>query len=111
MEPKARELRELVEELKSKFLRAESELKNYENSCFHKSESVYDPIYTPAYIIPGDPPGTMGVDWRGPLDVPATTTDRWKRTCEKCGLVEYTTDTQEKIERIPKWENKKWKQQ
>ena len=37
-----------------------------QNSCNHDWSPVKsDPIIREAYDIPGDPPGTMGVDWRG----------------------------------------------
>ena len=47
----------------------------------------------------------MGVDWRGPMDVPAETIDRWRRECGECGLVQYTQQVKEEreVRRKPKW--------
>jgi hypothetical protein len=53
----------------------------------------YEPIEHKAYRIPGDPPGTMGVDWRGPMDVPASTEKQWSRTCQRCDEKETTKRT------------------
>ena len=80
-------------------------LKSYESLCKHKFQEVYDPICHDAYTIPGDPPGTMGVDWRGPCYVPAETIPRWKRTCERCGLIQYTQGFEEEksLRRKPRW--------
>lgn len=65
-----------------------------ERSCGHVWEQIkYDPINYPAHTSPGDPPGTMGVDWRGPTFIPASTTKQWSRTCQKCGKVETTQRT------------------
>jgi len=102
MEDKAKQLRGLVKKLNGEYNQARKELENYEKSCPHKyGETIYDPIYTKAFTIPGDPPGTMGVDWQGPVYVPAKTEPRWKRICEKCGLEQITTQTKDKIEKIP----------
>jgi hypothetical protein len=103
MEFEAKNKRNLVGKLKDELTKAEKDLKNYVTKCNHNFETKYDPVYTPAYTIPGDTPGTMGVDWRGPVYVPAKTQERWKRECEKCGLVEYTTKTEDIIKKIPKW--------
>lgn len=45
----------------------------------------------------------MGVDWRGPCYVPRSEEPRWKRQCLECGVVEYTEDVKEKIEKLPAW--------
>jgi hypothetical protein len=55
------------------------------------------------YTIPGDAPGTMGVDWRGPTHVPPTTIDRWERTCEICGKTEQTDRTETRETKVPKF--------
>ena len=109
MEEKARQLREIVERINEevekaneKFDRAKQELREYEKSCQHQyGKTIYDPIRTEAYTIPGDKPGTMGVDWRGPIDVPAHTEHRWRRTCNKCGLEQITNKTQDQINKVP----------
>lgn len=68
-----------------------SSLESQQNNCRHQwGETVADHIYEKAYTIPGDVPGTMGIDWRGPVWVPAKTIERWKRVCKLCGKIEYT---------------------
>ncbi|OGJ17882.1 hypothetical protein A3K73_08060 [Candidatus Pacearchaeota archaeon RBG_13_36_9] len=102
MEDKARQLRESVKRLQKEYNQAIKELANYEKSCRHEyEETIYDPIYTPAHTIPGDPPGTMGVDWQGPVFVSAKTEPRWKRICKKCGLEQITTRSKDEIKKIP----------
>lgn len=87
-------------ERKLKSLQAQLEARR--RDCRHTWGSViYDPIVKEAYTIPGDPPGTMGVDWRGPCHVPREEKPRWRRECSTCGDVEYTFDTKEKVEKIP----------
>ena len=95
----AKNLRDLVERTRLEFESAKRRLESYELNCKHDfGEPVYEPIYHKAYTVPGDAPGTMGVDWRGPCHVPASTDDRWKRECKECGLVEYTRQViEEKI--------------
>jgi len=41
----------------------------------------------------------MGVDWRGPMEVPSSTTKQWSITCSKCGKVELTTNTKQEFRR------------
>lgn len=103
MEQKARELRALTERLAEQTRSANYELESFERSCQHQwGKAVYDPIYRKSYIIPADRPGTMGVD-RIPYDtfVPAKTTDRWRRECERCGKQEYTGNVQIQETKIP----------
>jgi hypothetical protein len=72
--------------------------------CPHKwTTPIADHIYHKGYTIPGDPPGTMGVDWRGPVDVPSKTEKRWKRTCTVCGHVEFTSKVEQRIEEFPRF--------
>ncbi len=74
---------------------AKDSLTMAENQCSHDwSKPIYDPIYHPGYTTPGDPEGTMGVDWRGPCHVPSETIKRWRRTCKKCGKTEETKNIQ-----------------
>lgn len=92
MKQNAQNLRERVTKLKGELTEAERELTDMVRNCQHQyGPAVYDPVYTPAYTIPGDPPGTMGVDRQLPCHVPAKTEKKWKRECELCGEVEYTT--------------------
>lgn len=103
MKPEAAQLRSQVRELETNLSAAQKKLNDYVAACPHKFAETYDPIRTPRYIIPGDPPGTMGVDWRGPVPVPAEKRDRWKRECLECGLVEYTELVEEKVNKKPLW--------
>lgn len=94
MNSKFAELRSKVAETKRIAENAELNLELAERSCQHKwGDPERADIYEAGYEIPGDPPGTMGVDWRGPTYVPTKTTKRWKRTCTTCGKVEFTTNT------------------
>ncbi len=66
-----------------------------ENQCPHRfGETTADNIYHKAYTIPGDKPGTMGVDFRGSTHVPSTIDKRWKRVCALCDKVEHTSETE-----------------
>ena len=77
--------------------KAKAALRRFDEECGHEwSDPVRDDIYRAAYTTPGDPPGTMGIDWQGPVHVPAETTKRWKRTCLRCGKVEHTTNFKKK---------------
>jgi hypothetical protein len=79
-------------ERKAKALR--EQLVAARDACRHIWGGVkYKPERREGYTIPGDPPGTMGVDWRGAVHVPATTTRRWERTCTACGLAQRTERT------------------
>src|SRR5208282_283628 len=53
----------------------------------------YTPIEHKGYQTQGDPPGTMGVDWQGPMWVDASTTKQWTRVCARCGKTETTRST------------------
>lgn len=71
--------------------RMKAELAAIHRGCRHQWGDIgYCPIRTEAYTSPGDEPGTMGVDFRGPCHFPATTTKQWERTCAKCGLNQKT---------------------
>jgi hypothetical protein len=100
-----------VNRIKREIEQREAELKILKNkvdeiyrNCYHRwGEPVYNPIYHEAYTIPGDPPGTCGVDWRGPTWVEAKTIPRWKRRCAICGKEEETTKTEEVKTYRPNW--------
>lgn len=78
---------ERIDDLKRQLQSAEAEQKN----CQHVwGETKYNPIYIPGYTDPGDPPGTMGIDWRGPFHYPSKTEKRWTRICKKCGYEAHT---------------------
>lgn len=70
---------------------AQAHLRRLQDQCHHDWTTKYDPIIHPAGSDPGDPPGTMGVDWRPPSSWPERQEPRWSRTCKKCRKVEYTT--------------------
>lgn len=82
--------RERVERLRSALEEAQSQLTSFEKQCVHNWTVLNKPIYDAGYTVPGDPPGTMGVDWCGPCYVEPKTTPRWIRTCNKCEKVEHT---------------------
>lgn len=104
MKPEAKQLRDKVAETQQKLSKLEKDLANLVSSCKHQfSATIYDPIITPAYHISGDPPGTMGVDWQGPMDVPEHVEKRWRITCEYCGETKYTTQIKQEIKEIPDW--------
>ncbi len=71
------------------------------NHTHEWSNPIADHIYEKAYTIPGDPPGTMGVDWRGPTYVEARTIKRWKRVCPVCGEMEYTSKVIQQVTEEP----------
>jgi hypothetical protein len=94
MKPEANQTRQEIDDLKSKLRSAEGKLSQIVGSCKHTfGEIKYTPIVTEGYTSPGDPPGTMGIDWRGPCYVPGTTTKEWTRVCTTCGKVEKTRST------------------
>ena len=105
MKTQAQTMRQETTRLENQLKQAQDQLKKYENTCQHQFTVNYDPIYQKAYTIPGDEPGTMGSDWRGPCFVPAETINRWKRECELCGLVQYTNQFEEEkqFKKHPKW--------
>jgi hypothetical protein len=85
---------------------AEQALRNADAACRHEFGTAENAdIYHPPYTIPGDTPGTMGVDYRGPCHVPSKTEKRWRRTCKKCGKVEFTTRiaSEVKVVQQPQW--------
>ena len=93
LHPKARreEIKKLQAELEAKVRELERIIKN----CKHVwSEPKYVPEHHEAYTIPGDPPGTMGSDWRGPCEVPARTIKKWVRRCSECGTEQVTEKTE-----------------
>jgi len=90
----AKELRSRIEQNETQLRYDRERLAALYRRCSHQwGDIIYDPIYHEAYTSPGDPPGTMGVDWRGPTHVPAQTIKRWRRVCKLCGKVEETQRT------------------
>lgn len=91
MNENADQLRESIrtQEIQSESLR--QELAWLERKCNHLWRTpIYTPIEIAEYTIPGDPVGTMGVDWRGPTHVPHSVKRRWTRICNSCGKKETT---------------------
>lgn len=75
------------------------------NSCKHEfGEAVNCSRYEPGYTCPGDEPGTMGVDFRGPIHVPGRMVPEWKRTCKKCGFTQHTKVTETTTVLKPKFD-------
>lgn len=111
MKQEAKTLRERVAQLLAEFEKAQKVLRDaehsvemMENRCRHDyTPPTYEPIHHEGYTFPGDPPGTMGVDWRGPVYVPSSTEKRWRRECKLCGKVEYTTRIKEEKTEVPDW--------
>ena len=69
-------------------------LREIENDCSHQwSDAERDDIIHPAGSHPGDPVGTMEVDWRGPTSWREERIPRWKRICIICGMKQYTTES------------------
>lgn len=96
--------RQDIERLTQQLHAKRAAVQEAESRCHHewgKTEAAH--IYHEGYTCPGDPPGTMGIDWRGPVEVPPRTEYRWKRVCKHCGKVEYTTQTNEMVVKTPKF--------
>lgn len=107
MTASAKKLREEVEIKRRELKSSEDNLRSLVNQCPHDwSEPIADHIRTPGYTVPGDPPGTMGIDWRGPTYVDSKTEYRWKRICNACGEVEYTSHTEDTVITTPKFYSK-----
>ena len=100
-----------VRELEDKIKKANKELEHcreevdfQQRNCHHEwGEAKYDLIIQEAYIAPGDPPGTMGVDWRGPRYVPRQETTKWTRQCRICLKTESTMQTDQHVTHTPKF--------
>lgn len=87
-------IRERVRDLSKELADEIDYLKKVCNACQHNWSVQYTPVVTPARTIPGDPPGTMGVDRQFPVFVPEKTDKVWTRTCTKCGCSQKTNRTQ-----------------
>lgn len=94
--------RKEIEELEYQLKTKRDALAHSERICHHRwSEPQADHIYRAGYTEPGDTPGTMGIDFRGPYYVPSQTTKRWKRTCEGCGKIEHTSRVSQTVTERP----------
>jgi len=98
--------RQEIRDLEEKLAEKRRALQTSEQNCPHEwSEPKYDPIIREAMTIPGDPPGTGGIDHRGPYHIPSSRVERWTRTCQRCGKVESTTTVDQRITKTPKFGN------
>ncbi|HWP61378.1 MAG TPA: hypothetical protein VN495_02145 [Candidatus Paceibacterota bacterium] len=99
---RVRRLRGEIADLERDLRIKKSALEHTQGNCNHRwGEVVYDPKVRAGYTSPGDPPGTMGIDWRGPTYVPREETPRWRRTCGSCDLTQYTENTTEHVTKNP----------
>jgi len=105
MNPRIPQLKKSITELEAELGRAKEELDRIQRTCDHDWDEQFTPKYESSYTIPGDPPGTMGVDWRGPVHVPAKTTPMWTRICRKCDKKETTTSITSEVKEVkhPRW--------
>lgn len=86
-----------LESLRSRLVRIRKE-------CQHQwGKVVYDPIISGGYMSPGDPPGTMGIDRRLSTWISRSEEKRWTRTCQCCGLVEHTQQTDKQVSETPRF--------
>lgn len=75
-----------------RLLKRIEQLKTQQSQCRHTwTCSVRADIYVEGFTDPGDRPGTMGIDFRGPCYIPPKHTKRWMRKCTTCGMSQYTT--------------------
>lgn len=102
--------RESVRILKEKLRVAQSDLECLIQQCAlngHKwGKVISDHIHEPSHVIRGDRPGDPGyggVDRQFDCYVDAKTTYRWKRVCNNCGEIQYTTNTEKQVTEIPKF--------
>lgn len=87
-------LEQQVAPLNVMIITIKSQIGHIQTRCQHRwGETKYTPEHTTAYTTPGDTPGTMGVDFRGPVQVPSRTTDLWTRVCEICGKTAVTNQS------------------
>jgi hypothetical protein len=104
MNDKFQRLVDEVEQLRRRLKTAEMNLRGKRAACVHQwddPEGKYTPDVRKAYRTRGDEPGTMGVDWQGPVNVPKKETPKWVRTCRICGFQQTTTRTAEKVSQQP----------
>lgn len=95
-------LKEKIRTLNHELAKLDYELKLAQNTCKHQwGKTTYEPIVKEGYTIPGDTPGTHGIDWRGPTHVPREETARWKRTCSICETTEFTNQVTEQVTKMP----------
>jgi hypothetical protein len=90
----ALEMRREIATIEAHLQNIKTRLERAERECQHAWGKVaYCPIETKGFQTQGDPPGTMGVDWQGPMWIEPTCTKQWSRTCSRCGKVQTTKST------------------
>jgi hypothetical protein len=93
-DPDPKKLRKEIKDLQARLEAKRNSLQQIVKRCRHDwGKTEYVPEHHKAYTLPGDPPGTMGVDRRGPCHVPARTDKKWQRVCKKCGATHFTSRT------------------
>ncbi len=103
------ELERTIARLKEELQGTELSLQGLQSRCPHRWDQVkYTPEIHEGYRDPGDPPGTMGVDWRGPMWVPRQETPRWTRICLDCGKKEVTERTRDDIKKVPVFNDRRY---
>lgn len=102
---KYNELQRQIDAKEAELKRLKAQQARVVKECNHDWTEEYTPEYKEAYTIPGDKPGTMGVDFRGPCHVPAKTIKKWTRTCKKCGCKQVTSrsTTETQTTQKPAW--------
>lgn len=99
-----KDLRRDIAETAKRLDEMKNRLKRSERDCSHIwGDTKYTPEHHKGYRIEGDPPGTMGVDRRLPMNVPAETAPKWTRICTVCDKTEVTTQTSDKVEKVPRF--------
>lgn len=94
---KPTELRDEIAYLEKSLESKKRQLAEMYTKCTHAwGEVKYNPILIQGFTVPGDPVGTMGVDWRGPCHVESRTERLWERVCKKCELKQTTSRTEKK---------------
>jgi hypothetical protein len=102
-------LEQEITRLKADLQEHEASLQGLQSRCIHQwGETRYTPDIREGYQDPGDPVGTMGVDWRGPMYVPRQETPRWSRRCSECGLVQQTERTRDQIKKVPEFSERRF---
>jgi hypothetical protein len=98
-----------IEQAEANLRDLKAALHGMQSRCSHKfGETKYTPEVHEGYQDPGDPVGTMGVDWRGPIYVPRQEIPRWSRYCSECGLVQQTERTRDEIKKIPEFSDRRF---
>ena len=94
LNPNPHRLREEIKILQTRLEARRNMLQQVVSRCQHDwGKTEYIPEHHKAHTILEDPPGTMGVDWRGPCYAPAQTNKKWQRICKECGCKQITSRT------------------